>query len=50
MGKKKVLLLAPDSFGLYKLIAENLAYLGYDVVHIQDRGYPCSDDTFGQRV
>jgi hypothetical protein len=50
LGKKKVLLLAPDSFGLYKLIAENLAYLGYDVVHIQDRGYPFSYDTFGQRV
>jgi hypothetical protein len=24
--------------------------LGYDVVHIQDRGYPFSYDTFGQRV
>lgn len=49
-NKKKILLVAPDSFDLYKLIVENLEYLGYDVVHIQDRGYPFSYDSFGQRV
>lgn len=49
-NKKKILLVAPDSFGLFNLIAKNLEYIGYDVVHIQDRGYPFSYDSFGQRV
>lgn len=48
--RKKILLLAPDSFDLYKLIVENLKHLEYDVVHIQDRGYPFSYGSFGQRV
>lgn len=34
---KKVLLVAPHNYGLYKLIVKNLEFLGYNVVHIEDR-------------
>lgn len=37
--KKKVLLASPISFNLYELIVENLEFLGYEVIHIEETGY-----------
>lgn len=47
---KKVLLASTDSFQLYKLIVKNLEYLGYEVVHIEDAGYPFKYKSIFQRV
>lgn len=37
--KKKFLLVAPQGFNLYRLIVDNLEYLGFEVVHIENFGY-----------
>lgn len=49
MSKKRFLLVAPHTFQLYKLIVRNLEYLGYEVVHIENEGYPFKYKSFGQR-
>lgn len=50
MSKKKFLLVAPKTFQLYQLIVRNLEYLGYEVVHIENEGYPFKYKSFGQRL
>lgn len=49
MSKKRFLLVSPRTFHLYQLIVRNLRYLGYDVVHIENEGYPFKYKSFGQR-
>lgn len=49
-SKKKVLLASPASFKLYELIVENLEFLGYDVVHIEDSGYSFRYRSLFQRL
>lgn len=50
MSKKKFLLLCPATFHLYELIVKNLAYLGYDVTHIEHEGYGFTYKSFWERV
>ncbi len=50
MSKRKFLLVAPTSFNLYRLIVKNLEYLGYEVIHIEEGGYPFSYSSLGERL
>lgn len=49
MSRKRFLLVSPSIFQLHRLIVNNLEYLGYDVVHIENEGYPFQYKSFGQR-
>lgn len=46
----RLLLAAPAAFGLYELIVDNLEFLGFEVVHIEDDGYPFKYRSVGQRL
>ncbi len=50
MSKSKFLLIAPKAFELYKLIVVNLEYMGYEVIHIEDSGYPFRYRSLSQRL
>lgn len=50
MSKKRFLLVSPRTFHLYQLIVRNLTYLGYDVIHIENEGYPFKYRSVSQRL
>lgn len=50
MPKKKFLLVSPSAFNLHQLIARNLAYLGYEVTHIENDGYEFTYRSFSERA
>lgn len=49
MSKKKFLLIAPLGFNLYQLIVNNLEFIGYEVIHIEE-GYKFRYTSLRQRI